>query len=190
MALTLRLISGLTVPEIARALLQSESAVAQRITRAKSKKTAPTALIPKATPICGLSAVQKLALSGADDICVDKDQRETVKPGEYPVEFSVHIKGTVKVGEDTTTSQVNKIDPYQLLLLACDKLNRVTGESLIKEAEARAADPEWVKHAKELGERAKEAAASIREATKSPRKGPVTFNGIVIALDAELKGKA
>ena len=37
LALTLRLISGLTVPEIARALLQSEAAVGQRITRAKNK---------------------------------------------------------------------------------------------------------------------------------------------------------
>lgn len=37
LALTLRLVSGLTVPEIARALLQSETAVGQRITRAKSK---------------------------------------------------------------------------------------------------------------------------------------------------------
>lgn len=37
LALTLRLISGLTVAEIARALLQSEAAVGQRITRAKSK---------------------------------------------------------------------------------------------------------------------------------------------------------
>ena len=37
MALTLRLISGLTVAEIARALLQSEAAVGQRITRAKNK---------------------------------------------------------------------------------------------------------------------------------------------------------
>jgi len=37
LALTLRLVSGLAVPEIARALLQSESAVAQRITRAKNK---------------------------------------------------------------------------------------------------------------------------------------------------------
>ena len=37
LALTLRLISGLTVPEIARALLQSDAAVGQRITRAKNK---------------------------------------------------------------------------------------------------------------------------------------------------------
>lgn len=37
LALTLRLVSGLTVPEIARALLQTEAAIGQRITRAKSK---------------------------------------------------------------------------------------------------------------------------------------------------------
>src|SRR4051794_28129919 len=37
LALTLRLISGLTVAEIARALLQSEAAIGQRITRAKNK---------------------------------------------------------------------------------------------------------------------------------------------------------
>ncbi len=37
LALTLRLVSGLTVAEISRALLQSEATVAQRITRAKAK---------------------------------------------------------------------------------------------------------------------------------------------------------
>ncbi|MBB3607026.1 RNA polymerase sigma-70 factor (ECF subfamily) [Mycolicibacterium sp. BK556] len=37
LALTLRLVSGLTVPEIARALLLTEAAVGQRITRAKHK---------------------------------------------------------------------------------------------------------------------------------------------------------
>jgi RNA polymerase sigma-70 factor (ECF subfamily) len=37
LALTLRLVAGLTVGEIARALLSSEAAVAQRITRAKAK---------------------------------------------------------------------------------------------------------------------------------------------------------
>ena len=37
LALTLRLVSGLTVAEIARALLQTEAAVGQRITRAKAK---------------------------------------------------------------------------------------------------------------------------------------------------------
>ena len=58
LALTLRLISGLTVAEIARALLQSESAVGQRITRAKNKirraniplRVPPAELLPDRTP--------------------------------------------------------------------------------------------------------------------------------------------
>lgn len=48
LALTLRLVSGLTVAEIARALLHSESAVGQRITRAKNKIR--TANIPLRVP--------------------------------------------------------------------------------------------------------------------------------------------
>ena len=58
LALTLRLISGLTVAEIARALLQSEAAVGQRITRAKNKIRRRTSrcgcrraeLLPERTP--------------------------------------------------------------------------------------------------------------------------------------------
>lgn len=58
LALTLRLISGLTVAEIARALLQSETAIGQRITRAKNKirqaniplRVPPAELLAERTP--------------------------------------------------------------------------------------------------------------------------------------------
>ena len=58
LALTLRLISGLTVTEIARAVLQSEAAVGQRITRAKNKirqaniplRVPPPELLAERTP--------------------------------------------------------------------------------------------------------------------------------------------
>jgi RNA polymerase sigma-70 factor, ECF subfamily len=57
LALTLRLVSGLTVAEIARALLQTEAAVGQRITRAKAKvrhaniplRVPPAELLPERT---------------------------------------------------------------------------------------------------------------------------------------------
>ena len=48
MALTLRMVGGLTVPEIARAFLVQESAMGQRITRAKAK--IKTARIPYRVP--------------------------------------------------------------------------------------------------------------------------------------------
>jgi RNA polymerase sigma-70 factor, ECF subfamily len=58
LALTLRLVSGLTVSEIARALLQTEAAIGQRITRAKNKvrhaniplRVPPAALLGERTP--------------------------------------------------------------------------------------------------------------------------------------------
>ncbi len=58
LALTLRLVSGLTVGEIARALLQTEAAIGQRITRAKNKirhaniplRVPPPELLPERTP--------------------------------------------------------------------------------------------------------------------------------------------
>ncbi|OBB67314.1 RNA polymerase sigma factor [Mycobacterium sp. 852014-50255_SCH5639931] len=58
LALTLRLVSGLTVPEIARALLQTDAAIGQRITRAKNKirhaniplRVPPAELLPERTP--------------------------------------------------------------------------------------------------------------------------------------------
>jgi RNA polymerase sigma-70 factor (ECF subfamily) len=58
LALTLRLVSGLTVSEIARALLQTEAAIGQRITRAKNKvrhaniplRVPPVELLPERTP--------------------------------------------------------------------------------------------------------------------------------------------
>ena len=58
LALTLRLVSGLTVAEIARALLHTEAAVGQRITRAKNKirhaniplRVPPAELLPERTP--------------------------------------------------------------------------------------------------------------------------------------------
>jgi len=58
LALTLRLVSGLTVAEIARALLQTESAIGQRVTRAKNKirhariplRVPPAEQLPERTP--------------------------------------------------------------------------------------------------------------------------------------------
>jgi RNA polymerase sigma-70 factor (ECF subfamily) len=58
LALTLRLVSGLTVAEIARALLQTETAIGQRITRAKNKvrhaniplRVPPAELLGERTP--------------------------------------------------------------------------------------------------------------------------------------------
>ena len=89
LALTLRLVSGLTVAEIARALLQTETAVGQRITRAKNKirganiplRVPPAELLPERTP--HVLAVHLLGVHRG--LLVDRrsvgDPRRTVRRG-------------------------------------------------------------------------------------------------------------
>jgi RNA polymerase sigma-70 factor, ECF subfamily len=88
LALTLRLVSGLTVGEIARALLQTEAAIGQRITRAKNKirhaniplRVPPAEWLPERTPHvfgCVYSVFTEGYWSTAgpsairDDLCVE-----------------------------------------------------------------------------------------------------------------------
>ena len=78
-ALTLRLVGGLTVPEIARAFLVQESALAQRITRAKAKIRA--ARIPFRVP-------------SADDLPLRVD-------GVLAVLYLIFNEGYLATGPDT-----------------------------------------------------------------------------------------
>jgi len=73
----------------------------------------------------------ELALS---TLKVSKDARNKVLPGEYDIDTVVHIAGTLKVGADVPTHQVNTV-PWQKLaeVLFC-KLNGVTIESVLREA--------------------------------------------------------
>src|SRR5882762_7707373 len=78
-ALTLRMVGGLTVPEIARAFLVQEDAMGQRITRAKAKIKA--ARIPYQVP-------------SADDLAVRVS-------GVLAVLFLVFNEGYLATGADT-----------------------------------------------------------------------------------------
>lgn len=50
-----------------------------------------------------LSEIQKLAISKV------KADREAILPGTYPVDFTVHVKGTVSVGEDYARAATGSI---------------------------------------------------------------------------------
>lgn len=54
--------------------------------------------------------------------------------GEYDIDVTVRVKGTVKRGDDYTQAIVNKIDWALLLGVALSKLNGATAESIIREA--------------------------------------------------------
>ncbi len=67
--------------------------------------------------------------------------------GTHTIEETVTltITGTVTVGKDYDQRMVAEADPWKLLLVALSKLNGVTMESIVKEAEAGELDTAAVK---------------------------------------------
>jgi RNA polymerase sigma-70 factor, ECF subfamily len=118
LALTLRLVSGLTVGEIARALLQSEAAVGQRITRAKNKvrhaniplRVPPAELLPERTPHV-LSCVYSVFTEGywstagpsaiRDELCDEGVRLAQELCGLMPTELEAHALAALVLLHDS-----------------------------------------------------------------------------------------
>lgn len=118
LALTLRLVSGLTVAEIARALLQSEAAVGQRITRAKSKirtaniplRVPPAELLPERVPHV-LSCVYSVFTEGywssagpsaiRDDLCDESVRLSGELCALMPAERDAHALAALVLLHDS-----------------------------------------------------------------------------------------
>ena len=81
-ALTLRMVGGLTVPEIARAFLVQEAAMGQRITRAKAKIKA--ARIPYRVPSATISGVSQAYSPSSSS----SSTRATWRPAPTPIPYA------------------------------------------------------------------------------------------------------
>ncbi len=121
LALTLRLVSGLTVPEIARALLQTEAAVGQRITRAKTKirhaniplRVPPAELLPERTPHV-LSCIYSVFTEGywstagpsaiRDDLCDEGIRLAESLCTLMPAELEAHALAALVLLHDSRRS--------------------------------------------------------------------------------------
>jgi len=117
----------------------------------------------------GLTGPELIALSkivSADDA---KDASSVLSEGEYIVDFSVRVAGSIKRGANYKSKLVAKADPWLMLAVALSHLNGVTVESIVKEA--LAADPALVES---LKTKAAEAIKSIKNLTESPCNGKVT----------------
>jgi RNA polymerase sigma-70 factor, ECF subfamily len=118
LALTLRLVSGLTVAEIARGLLQSEAAVGQRITRAKAKvrhaniplRVPPAELLPQRTPHV-LSCIYSVFTEGywstagpsaiRDELCDEGVRLATELCTLMPTELDAHALAALVLLHDS-----------------------------------------------------------------------------------------
>lgn len=119
-----------------------------------------------------------LALSKALSTKVLKDAREGLTPGEYEINLDVRVTGTIKVGEDYETTVPNAAKPWNIIAALLTEVNTLRAASgmggididkLVAMAET--VDPALVKEAEE---KAKEMAASLKEATRKVAKGKVT----------------
>ncbi len=120
-------------------------------------------------PIVAL-ALSKLFTSKKDAKAI----RENVGVGEYPIDTTVKLVGTMKVFEDHQAIINAKVPWERLFTVALSKLNGVTIESLVREAlaESLPLDGEVVT-VKDL---ALIAVQSIKEANTETRKGAVKLN--------------
>src|SRR5947209_4661650 len=121
LALTLRLVSGLTVAEIARALLQTESSVGQRITRAKAKvrhaniplRVPPAELLPQRTTHV-LSCIYSVFTEGywstagpsaiRDELCDEGVRLSTELCRLMPTELDAHALAALVLLHDSRRS--------------------------------------------------------------------------------------
>jgi len=98
-----------------------------------------------------------------------KDASGKLVAGEYPVDFTVRVKGSLKKGENYESEIVAKADPWLLLAAALSMLNGVSMDALVVRAEL--AKEELVDS---LKLKAAEAIQKIKATTKTPCAGKVT----------------
>lgn len=117
-----------------------------------------------------LTAIETLALSKLSA----GTSRDEIGPGEYSGSVTVTVDYSLKVGEDYEQRIVSKADPWTLLAVALSKLNGVTVESIVREAEAGTIKGAEIKKAADA------ALAAMKEPTITACKGKVTGSAAVV----------
>ncbi len=156
-ALTLRLVGGLTVPEIARAYVVPEATIAQRIVRAKkaiARAGVPFEVPPEADRAARLGAVLEVvyliynegysATAGEDwlrpELCLEALRLGRVLAGLAPVEAEVH--GLVALMEFQSSRLRARIGPSGAPVLLLDQDRGTWDRLLITRGEAALARSE------------------------------------------------
>ncbi len=78
--------------------------------------------------------VDVVALAKVIKDAAAKEAGAAMTAGEYTVDFTVRVKGSLKKGEDYDSEIVAKAEPWLLLAVALSKLNGVTVDSIVREA--------------------------------------------------------
>ena len=116
-------------------------------------------------------SLQVLAIAKVIKDAMAKEISGSLKAGTYPVDFTVNIHGQVTKGKAYNQNIVAKANPWGLLAVALSKLNGVTVESIIRDAEVIAeGDISQIKEQAEL------AITKVKANTTQACTGKVTTN--------------
>ena len=123
-----------------------------------------------------LNPLETLSIVKAIKEAAEKAARKELQPGDYPIDLSVRIFGSIKVGEDYEQRIVAKSDPWLLLSIALSKLNGITVDSIVREALTCSLDPLSIK------DQANAAIAAMKDPTLTQCMGKVTTSLVVAKL--------
>ena len=95
---------------------------------------------------------------------------------DFQIDMTVRLFGSLSVGAEVETTQINKIQPLKLLLVALNKLNGATLNSIIEQAlEIDDKDDNFVALKKSVSTEWERVAGSTRQM----RSGAIKFIGTV-----------
>ena len=125
-----------------------------------------------------LNAAETAAVAKAINDKELKGARAAFDPeGEhFEVDFTVRIQGTLDIGAEVETTQINTVQPLKLLMIALNKLNGVTLKSIIDQAMAiDDKDAEFIEIKKNVAAEW----AKVAGTTRQMRSGAIKFNGVI-----------
>jgi hypothetical protein len=123
--------------------------------------------------------LQTLALSKVVKAAAEKEASAAMMVGEHMVDFTVRVQGSIKKGEAYEANITQKAEPWKLLALALTKLNGVTIDAIVREAEASVLEDDKIDGIKE---QAQVAIDRIKGTTKGMCSGKVTTKLVATVL--------
>jgi hypothetical protein len=111
--------------------------------------------------------------------------RDRVGQGEYPIDATVRIVGTLKVHADYMQKNHQRLNPLLLIALLLDGMPKQVRNARIRDAVARAAAGE-APDISEIKEATEEAVATLMASTEALARGKTVFHGELVLAEAEV----
>lgn len=126
-----------------------------------------------------MESLQTLALAKVVKAAAEKEAAAAMTVGNHMVDFTVRVQGVVTKGAAYEAVIAQKAEPWKLLALALSKLNGVTIDAIVREAELAVLEDEKIDGIKE---QAQVAIDQIKGTTKGMCSGKVTTKLVATVL--------